>query len=399
MPGPGRRIADRERREQPPPAAALAGRQPTLALGDVVDRDQPLEAPDLGPEAIDPAGVGPQRDDEPRPGPIGGAQAAQVAEGGVGDHDEARRQQRLQAFQGLGERRHLGRRPLVRAEVERDPGGGRRLERPYLAGHPPVRAPALGHEPRATVGAREADARQIEVEPGGIDREPLDGGEQQPAPDVLGARRERVEGATQPIVVEQGGGHPDHLGETRRRRPAGHVVERRGCGEPVGDEGGDHLAVGEQRAAAHRQRAVDELDQAEVTQVVGHDEQRPDLPTAAERRRVEPGEGARPAIELARRLELVEAAERCHNTLTDLAVLSMALHQLHVLVHLAPSPDALHSRVHRWHNDTAPWSRLQGRTSAASAASLGRDRLPRWHNAHRHARLRELFATRQSALS
>src|SRR5438270_11463976 len=56
----------------------------------------------------------------------------------------------------------------------------------------------------------------------------------------------------EPVVVQQGGGSAEPVVGGVGGGPVGHVVERAGGGEPVGDQGGDHLAVGEVGSAPHR---------------------------------------------------------------------------------------------------------------------------------------------------
>lgn len=227
------------------------------------------------------------------------------------------------------------------------------------------------------------------MQPGGVDVEGVQGGQQQPAAQVLGDRAERLQAAAEPVVVEQPGGHREQLGHGRLAGPAGHVVERGRCGEPVRDQRGAHLAVGEQRLPAHRRRLVDQVDQVdqpEPTQVVGDQQQRADLAAGAHRRRVEPGERAGPAVQLAGGLQLVESAQCCHNALADLAVHPVALDQLHVLVHLVAAPDSFDPGIHvgttipsrylnprrcdtcRWHNmTTRRWLTRNAESQASQA--------------------------------
>jgi len=60
-----------------------------------------------------------------------------------------------------------------------------------------------------------------------------------------------------------------------------------------------------------------------------------------------------PTVQLTGGFELIEPAQRCHNTLPNLSVDPMPFHQLHVFVQLVASPDSLDSWIHEWHNDSA----------------------------------------------
>jgi hypothetical protein len=69
-----------------------------------------------------------------------------VAQAGVGDHGQARRQRRGQGLDRGHERRRLAGRPGMRPEVQRHPGGSRGLQRLDLPADGPVRGPALLHQ-------------------------------------------------------------------------------------------------------------------------------------------------------------------------------------------------------------------------------------------------------------
>ncbi len=108
--GAGAFAGDREGAQQALPGGALAGRQPPLPPGQVVQRGQRGQAAErsgVGVEPCRPAGVGAQRDHEPDVGVVGGAQVLQVAQAGVGDHDQARRQRSGQRLDRGHERQRL----------------------------------------------------------------------------------------------------------------------------------------------------------------------------------------------------------------------------------------------------------------------------------------------------
>src|SRR5947208_11719466 len=62
---------------------------------------------------------------------------------------------------------------------------------------------------------------------------------------------------------------------------------------------------------------------------------------------VQPGEGGGQVVQRAGVLQLVAAAQVCHNTMADLAgIVAVALHDVHVLVDPTALPHFLHSYVH-----------------------------------------------------
>jgi len=111
--------------------------------------------------------------------------------------------------------------------------------------------------------------------------------------------------------------------------------------------------VGQQRPATHRGGGIDQLGQAQPAQVVRDQQQRTDLTPGPDRRRVQPRERTSPTVQLPGGFELIEPAQRCHNTLPNFSVDPMPFHQLHVFVQLVASPDSLDSWIHEWHNDSA----------------------------------------------
>ncbi len=265
----------------------------------------------------------------------------------VGAHQQARGQQLGQPFQRRADAGQLGGIAGVRAHVQRDPLGVGGLQHADLAGDAPVWPPALSDQRRALVGAGDPQGGQVQVQPGGVDPEPVDRGQGDRAADLLGHRGQRLQRAAEPVVVEQHPGDLQDLGHRRRARPTGHVVQRGGRGQPVGDQRGDHLAAGKLRPAALGQAPVHQVDQAEPVQVVGDQQQRTDLAAGAARRWVQPGEGGRELVELARRFELVLAAQARHHPVADLALLvPVGLDQPQVDVLPAAALDHVALHVH-----------------------------------------------------
>jgi hypothetical protein len=259
---------------------------------------------------VGPAGVGAQRHHKPQPGGIGGAQPAQVAEPGVGYTDDPGWGQLAQALQRSGHTRCLVGRARVGPVVDHDPGAGGCLQGLDLAGDTAIGRPPLFHQRRAVVAAGEPHCGHIQVQPRQVGPAAGRGGQRQLAADLLGHRSQRLQRPAQPVVVEQTRRHAEQFGHRRRGGPAGHVIQRRRRAEPVGHQRGDHLPVGQHRLPAHRHRVIDELDQAQPIQVVGHQQQRPNVAAGAHRWRIQPGERRRQLLQLARRLQLVLAAQR-----------------------------------------------------------------------------------------
>ena len=182
-----------------------------------------------------------------------------------------------------------------------------------MAGDTAVGRPPLFHQRRAVIAAGEPHCGHIQVQPRQVGPAAGRGGQRQLAADLLGHRSQRLQRPAQPVVVEQTRRHAEQFGHRRRGGPAGHVIQRRRRAEPVGHQRGDHLPVGQHRLPAHRHRVIDELDQAQPIQVVGHQQQRPDVAAGAHRWRIQPGERRRQLLQLARRLQLVLAAQRAQH--------------------------------------------------------------------------------------
>ena len=326
----------------------------------------------VGGEPLGPAGVGAQRHDEAQLGGVGVAQRAQVAQGGVGDHHDLGWGEGGEPFQRGGEAGQFAARAGVGPVVDGDPVGGGGLQGLDLAGDGAVGGPALLHQRRVGVGAGEPDRGQVQVQPRQVHPAGRRGRQRQLAAHPLGDRGQRLERPAEPVVVEQSRRDAEQFGHRRAGRPAGDVVQRGRSGEPVGHQRGDHLPVGEHGPPAHRRRGVDQFHQVQPLQVVGHQQQRPDVAAGAHRRRVEPRERGRQLLELARRLELVLAAQGAQHPVGHLAPLvPIGLHQPQVDVPLAVFDDRVpldvHARAHPsvgWPYTTAPTARLHACDSA-----------------------------------
>ena len=78
-----------------------------------------------------------------------------------------------------------------------------------------------------------------------------------------------------------------------------------------------------------------------------HQQQRPDMAAGAGRRRIQPGEGGRQLLELARRLQLVLAAQRAQHAMANPALLiPIGFDQPQVHVALAALDDGVTLNVH-----------------------------------------------------
>jgi hypothetical protein len=113
-----------------------------LPRGEVVESVQALVA-DLVKEPLGESSVGPQRDHEPQPGPLGRAQVLDVAQYRVGAYQQPWRQQLPEPVQGSADAGQLGGSTRVGGHVQGDPLGGGGLQHPDLAGHAPVRPQPL----------------------------------------------------------------------------------------------------------------------------------------------------------------------------------------------------------------------------------------------------------------
>ena len=174
-----------------------------------------------------------------------GTEVLEVAEPGVGDDDEPGRERMGEGVDRRHERRQLALGALMGAEVERDPRCRGGLQGLHLPLDGPVRRPALLNDPGVLVVAGEAHRCEVEVQAAGVDAEPLEGGEQEPGAQVLAVGGDGIEATAETVVVQKPGRDFEQLGDRGRGGPGGDVVEGGGATEPVGDEDGDHLAVGE----------------------------------------------------------------------------------------------------------------------------------------------------------
>ena len=235
----------------------------------------------------------------------------------------------------------------MRPVVDRDPGAGGHLHGFDLPADAAVGGPALGHQRRSGVAAGEPHRGHIQVQPRQVRRAARRGGQGELAADLFGHRGQRVQRPAEPVIVEQSRGHAEQFGHRRRRRPARDVIQRRRRAQPVGHQRGDHLPVGQHRPPAHRHRRVDELHQAQPAQVMVHQQQRPDVAAGTGRRRIQPGERGRQLLELARRLELVLAAQRAQHPVPHPALLiPVGFDQPQIHVALAALDDGVALNVH-----------------------------------------------------
>ena len=339
-------IGDLKRAKDAAVAAALARWHAALALGEVAQRAQRALA-GLVAKALAKAGHRPQRDDEAKPGPVCLAERLEVAKRGVGDHEQPLGQELAQALQAAADHLKLRRRPGSRAQVERHPLSARRLQDADLAGDPALGRPALLDQRRVLVGAGDAQRGQVEVKAGGVESEALDRPQHDRAAQLLGVRAERLQAAPEAIVVEQLVGNPEQLVDRCARGPAGDVVERRGRGQAAGDQRHHHLSRGELVAPAAGQQPVDLLADPNRPGEVLDQQQGADLAADPSERWVEPREGARQLLELARRLQLVLTPQRLQHPVADLAPLvAVGLDQAQVDVTPLAAPNGVTLDVH-----------------------------------------------------
>ena len=90
------------------------------------------------------------------------------------------------------------------------------------------------------------------MELGGVDAEGADGSQRHRGGDLLEPAGQGIQCPAEPVVVQQGGGSAEPVVSGVGGGPLGHVIQRARGGEPVGDQRGDHLAVGELGSAPHR---------------------------------------------------------------------------------------------------------------------------------------------------
>ena len=263
----------------------------------------------VGAEPLGPAGIGAQRHHEPQPGRVGGAQPAQIPSPESATQmtpGGASWAMRSSAAAKQGASLDAPGWPPV---VDRDPGAGGRLQGLELAGDGAIGGPPLSHQRRAGIPAGEPHRGHVQVQPRQVGPAAGRRGQGELATHPLGHRGQRLQCPAEPVVVEEARWDAEQFGHRRRRRPAGHVIQRRRPAQPVGHQRGDHLPVGQHGPPAHRDRVVDQVDQAQPVQVVAHQQQRPDVAAGAGRRGVEPGERGRQLLQLARLLQLVLAAQ------------------------------------------------------------------------------------------
>ena len=169
----------------------------------------------------------------------------------------------------------------------------------------------------------EPDRGQVQVQPGGIgDGEPAHRGQQQQAAHGLRGRGQRLQRPAQPVIVQQRRRHAQQLGDRRRGRPPGDVIQRRRGAQPARGQHRDHLPVPGQGPAPPRQHPVHDPGHAQGPQVVRHDQQRADMPAGAGRRLVQPGQPGGQLLQLPAGHQLIQPAQVCHNVLAHPAALA-----------------------------------------------------------------------------
>jgi hypothetical protein len=262
---------------------------------------------DVGQEALAEAGLDAQRHHEvqSRAGDL--AQRLRLPAGRVEDQQAARPGELAQPLQALRDQRHLGHVARLGAHVERDAVGAGGLQRPHLARDARALRPAVGHQRRVLVGARDPQRGQIDVQPPAVEPEALDRARGQRATQCLRVDRQRLQRAPEPIIVEQRRRDPEQLLQRRARRPPGDVIQGRGRTQPAADQRRHRLPDRQLLTPPLRQRAIDRRDQLQLADELPRQQQRPDLTPHPRQRRIEPREGTHQLLQLARRLQLLFA--------------------------------------------------------------------------------------------
>ena len=152
---------------------------------------------------------------------------------GVEDQHATRPGELAQPLQALGDQRHLGRVARLRAHVQRHPVGGAGLQRADLASDALPLRPAVGDQRRVLIRAAHPQRGQIDMQPAGVDPEPLDRAGRERAAQRLCVHRQDLQRPPQPVVVEQRRGDPQQLLQRRARRPPRDVIQRRRGAQPA----------------------------------------------------------------------------------------------------------------------------------------------------------------------
>ncbi len=112
---------------------------------------------------------------------------------------------------------------------------------------------------------------------GDVNPELTDRGRADRADDGLVLLGEGLEGAADPVVVEQVGGGAEYLLDSPRGGPVLDADQRGRLGDPVGDQCGDDLAVRQPGVAADRAEPVDRVEEVEAGEHVTDDGQHAEL--------------------------------------------------------------------------------------------------------------------------
>ena len=247
----------------------------------------------------------------------------QVPEPGVDDADHAGRGQLADALERGREARRLVGRAGMRPVVDRHPGAGGGLQGLDLPADGAVGGPPLVHQRRAGVAAGEPDRGHVQVQPRRVrDSETGGRGQQQLAAHLLGHRGQRLQRPAEPVVVEQPRWDRKQFGDRRRGRPPGDVVQRR----RASTAGWPPARRSPPRA---RPAPAPASGPPRPPSRPGPGPAGSAPPPAAARRGggCRPAAGPagptrRPAAPVARRLQLIQAAQVCHNMLAHPAALA-----------------------------------------------------------------------------
>ena len=125
-------------------------------------------------------------------------------------------------------------------------------------------------------GAVEGDRGHVPVDPGNVQAELLDRCCADGADDLVQRRGDGVEGAAEPVIVEDLRSDPEAVFDGPFACPVDDADQRCRGGQPVGDHGFDDLAVGSQRDIADWAEPIDDRGDAELVQKGGDHRQTPE---------------------------------------------------------------------------------------------------------------------------
>jgi hypothetical protein len=263
------------------PGAALICGLARITLGDIVHGGCPLQA-QRGQLAARHVGFGGWGDE----GHLLFGHRREIAIGdqlGVADHEQPPTTgQLLQLFHGPDDLSHLARAAVEDAREQRDgavPGDGDPgLDLLEIGAAILGMAVLGGREPLGdlVIVAVQGDRGHVPAHPGSLDAERLDRGQSHRPDQVIKLRGDRVQGPADPIVVEQFGIDTEHLAHRPGSGPLLHVHQRRGRGQPVGDQHLDNLPMSEFSQVTHRTGGIHQLPDPQPGTKLGHHRQRPE---------------------------------------------------------------------------------------------------------------------------